>query len=94
MKIDCATCQVRPVGCDGCMMQVLFGPVTSADAVVPGELAVVSSRPGPAVELAAAIDVLASAGLVTATEARRARTGIAADRTVGTGKPGDLRSAM
>lgn len=94
MRIDCSTCQVRPAACDGCMMQVLFGPVASGDAAVPGELAVVSSRPSPAAELSAAVSVLVSEGLVSPAEGRRARSGIAAAQDSATGCSHDLRSVM
>ncbi|WP_138917831.1 hypothetical protein [Gordonia effusa] len=89
MKIDCETCPARRVACDGCMMQVLFEPLSSDDVTPDEQMAIVSSETIDDRELLAAIDVFSAASMVSRQDATSARNAIAA-RQDGAGR-GHLR---
>ncbi|MFW0791705.1 hypothetical protein [Gordonia sp. CPCC 205333] len=78
MKIDCETCPARQVACDGCMMQLLFDPVSSDDVTADQQMAIVSSGPVDDYELLAAIDAFSAASMVSTRDASFARSAIAA----------------
>lgn len=85
MRVDCSTCPARNLACDGCMMNVLFGPPTSANNMGEGDGLVTKSIAGPDVEITAAVDVFLSAAMVTSESATSAREGISAGRGVNSG---------
>ena len=67
MRIDCATCPARNRECDGCMMQVLFDPVTSA-----------YGSDGDSAEIASAVDVFVATGMISDESARSAIAAVSA----------------
>ncbi|MFN8125837.1 MAG: hypothetical protein U0R64_04930 [Candidatus Nanopelagicales bacterium] len=45
LQIDCATCPVRDVACDDCVVTALLGPADLAgDSVIAGAVAVLAER--------------------------------------------------
>jgi hypothetical protein len=76
MYIDCHSCPGRQVACDGCMMQVLFDPVSSANDVLEGDVEVTARPRSADAEIGAAIDVFASAAMVSSSAALSARNAI------------------
>ncbi|MGK2319008.1 hypothetical protein [Gordonia rhizosphera] len=75
MYIDCQTCPGRPVACDGCMIQALFEPLSSGNAVSEGGGKVTEQGPVGDVEIDSAIDVFVSAAMVSSAAALSARSG-------------------
>ncbi|WP_422557710.1 hypothetical protein [Gordonia sp. (in: high G+C Gram-positive bacteria)] len=69
MKIDCATCPGRNRACDGCLMQVLFDPM-SRDFGPSREVG------GPDRELLDAVTVLAATQLISPSVAQTAKSRI------------------
>ena len=67
MRIDCASCPARNRACDGCMMQVLFDPVTSK--YIPSD---------DASEFMDAVDVLVDTGMISDETALSALAGVTA----------------
>lgn len=67
MRIDCATCPGRNRACDGCLMQVLFGPMTR-DFGPEGNGEVTDW------EMLDAVDVLAATQLISPSVARTTKT--------------------
>lgn len=85
MDIDCSTCPGRDHACDGCVMTVLFGPLTSENTTATRwQERQVTTRGGDA-EIVAAIDTFTRAAMVSSADARSARAAI---RAVQPGDPG------
>ncbi|NMO03356.1 hypothetical protein HH308_19260 [Gordonia sp. TBRC 11910] len=80
MRIDCQTCPARQIACDGCMMQLLFEPVSSADEPSggpDGPVVMVGTGPLDDHELRGAIDVFSAASMVNTQDAVSAKNAIA-----------------
>ena len=75
MYIDCHSCPGRQIACDGCMMQVLFDPVSSTNTPSHGDAQVTVQARSADAEIDAAIDVFASAAMVSSAAALSARSG-------------------
>lgn len=66
LTIDCATCPVQGVGCDGCMVTALRSPVALEDPVGPSDLPLDRRE-------REVVSRLVASGLVSADHANRAR---------------------
>ncbi len=77
MQIDCNTCPGRQIACDGCMMQVLFDPVNSADVTPTSEVGIVPTENVGDRDLLVAIDSFCAAAMISTADADLARNAIA-----------------
>lgn len=93
MHIDCQSCPGRPLACDGCMVQVLFGPPSSANITSEGGASVTESGPDPIEEISQAIDCFVDAAMTSRSAALSARRGISAGRGASTGVVTPIRRA-
>lgn len=75
MYVDCQRCPARPLACDGCMMQVLFGAPNCENPGAEDGGTVTGTALSPDVEIDAAIDVLAKAAMISNAAALSARNG-------------------
>ena len=93
MQIDCNSCPGRPLACDGCVVQVLFSPMSSANVGAEGGATVTKSECDPIEEIGQAIDCFVDAAMTSREAALSARKRISAVHEPATGVVTPIRRA-